>query len=387
LELVASLAGKPVGAGTNVQLRQLLREVPGPLGTHDAMQEALVSQWLSWGVASDAASSLAALNDVLLRSPFLTGNSIGAADLVVFVLLCEKGVTDGQSQGFPSLLRWLDTTQHLLRDLVSGPAAELLPAALGSSRKGVATPGIGDRALAGLLASLPRQTGPFAAVATEAVDESRDQKREAPAAGAEETKGNTEQGPSKKAKKEKKEKKAKKAPEPAAEEELLPTVMEIRVGQMIKVWAHPDADKLYCEEIDLGEEGGGVRNIASGLRDFYATADELQGRKVLVVCNLKPKNARGFPSNGMVLCASNKEHTVVKLLEPPEAAQIGERVSFEGLDTQEPFRPNQMSKKKVLEKLGPEMVTDANGVANFRGHVFSVGGGVCQADVPDGMVA
>jgi len=51
------------------------------------------------------------------------------------------------------------------------------------------------------------------------------------------------------------------------------------------VWVHPDADKLYCEEIDCGEEGG-PRQIASGLRLHYSE-EEMLGKRVLVVANLK----------------------------------------------------------------------------------------------------
>jgi methionyl-tRNA synthetase len=78
------------------------------------------------------------------------------------------------------------------------------------------------------------------------------------------------------------------------------TKIDIRVGQITKVWCHPDADKLYCEEIDVGEDSS--REIASGLKEHYAL-EEMQGRKVLVVCNLKAAKIVGFTSNGMVLAA------------------------------------------------------------------------------------
>ena len=80
------------------------------------------------------------------------------------------------------------------------------------------------------------------------------------------------------------------------------TKIEIRVGVVQKVWHHPDADKLFCELIDLGEDNGGVREIASGLREHYSLED-MQDRKVLVVCNLKAAKIVGFTSNGMVLAA------------------------------------------------------------------------------------
>ena len=76
-----------------------------------------------------------------------------------------------------------------------------------------------------------------------------------------------------------------------------------------KGWHHPEADKLFCEEIDVGEEDG-PRQIASGLREHY-TLDEMQDRKVLVVCNLKAAKIVGFNSNGMVLAAKVSPHILL----------------------------------------------------------------------------
>ncbi|CAM9152549.1 unnamed protein product [Ectocarpus sp. 12 AP-2014] len=78
------------------------------------------------------------------------------------------------------------------------------------------------------------------------------------------------------------------------------TKVDLRVGQITRVWMHETADKLYCEEIDVGE--GAPRNIASGLVPHYSL-EEMKGRKVIVMCNLKPRNLKGFKSQGMVVCA------------------------------------------------------------------------------------
>ena len=67
--------------------------------------------------------------------------------------------------------------------------------------------------------------------------------------------------------------------------------LEFKVGQISKVWIHPDADKLYCEEIECGEPE--PRQIASGLRPYY-TEEEMLNQRLLVVSNLKPKNLVGF---------------------------------------------------------------------------------------------
>lgn len=63
----------------------------------------------------------------------------------------------------------------------------------------------------------------------------------------------------------------------------------------------------------------------------------------------------------MVLCASNADHTDVKLIEVPSSAKVGDRVQFPGFSG-EAAQPNQMAKKKIFEKLAP-MVRVIN--ANF----------------------
>ncbi|VEU38260.1 unnamed protein product [Pseudo-nitzschia multistriata] len=141
------------------------------------------------------------------------------------------------------------------------------------------------------------------------------------------------------------------------------SALDIRVGKIVKAWHHPDSEKLFCEEIDLGEEA--PRQIASGLRAFYKT-EELEGRRVLVLCNLKSRKLVGFPSHGMVLCASNADHTAVECMEPPEDAPIGTRIMFEGYDG-EPEPENKIAKKKIFEKVAPDLKTDANGVCVWKG--------------------
>ena len=100
--------------------------------------------------------------------------------------------------------------------------------------------------------------------------------------------------------------------------------MDIRVGKILRCWDHEEADKLFCEEIDVGEDE--PRMIASGLKPFFDSSADLEGRKVLVLCNLKARKLVGFPSHGMVLCASSEDHSTVKFVSPPADAKIGERV-------------------------------------------------------------
>jgi len=84
--------------------------------------------------------------------------------------------------------------------------------------------------------------------------------------------------------------------------------LQLRVAKIIDVKKHPDASKLYIEQIDLGDE---QRQIVSGLVPYY-TEEELLGRKIIVVANLEAAKLRGVESQGMLLAA--EENGVVGLL-------------------------------------------------------------------------
>mmetsp|Transcript_13862 Transcript_13862/g.19854 ORF Transcript_13862/g.19854 Transcript_13862/m.19854 type:complete len:853 (+) Transcript_13862:182-2740(+) len=155
------------------------------------------------------------------------------------------------------------------------------------------------------------------------------------------------------------------------------TKIDIRVGKIVKVWNHPEADKLFCEEIDVGEENGGVREIASGLRPHYSL-DELKERLVLVVCNLKAAKIVGFTSNGMVLAAKSTDGTKVELIDPPKDSVVGERVYIDDLDG-EPFSPAQVKKKKLFDVVAKGLTTGHNGVAIWDGKEIRTKTGTCAA--------
>ena len=79
--------------------------------------------------------------------------------------------------------------------------------------------------------------------------------------------------------------------------------IELVVGTVEKCEKHPDADKLLVSQINIGKE---TRQIVSGIADFY-TPEEMVGKKVIVVANLKPAKLRGVESQGMILAGSKKK--------------------------------------------------------------------------------
>ncbi|DBA04363.1 TPA: hypothetical protein N0F65_002125 [Lagenidium giganteum] len=173
--------------------------------------------------------------------------------------------------------------------------------------------------------------------------------------------------------------KAKAAPKPVkAEKATVPLFasLDIRVGEITRVWEHPDSDKLYCEEIDVGDEEG-PKQIGSGLRPFY-TLQQMQGRKVLVLLNLKPAKLGGFKSHGMVLCASDESHERIEFIEPPADAKVGERV-FIDTESGEPLSAAQLKKQKAWEKAAVDLLTNEEGVATYKGNVIKTSAGPCRA--------
>ncbi|KAM1989601.1 hypothetical protein ACFX15_030939 [Malus domestica] len=158
----------------------------------------------------------------------------------------------------------------------------------------------------------------------------------------------------------------------AAEAEISISRLDIRVGLITKAQKHPDADSLYVEDIDVGE--GQTRTVVSGLVK-YIPLEKMQNRKVCVLCNLKPANMRGIKSEAMVLAASNSDHTTVELVEPPEGAQVGERVTFPGFvgEPDEILNP----KKKVWETLQVDLHTNSELVACYKDVPLTTSAGVC----------
>lgn len=156
------------------------------------------------------------------------------------------------------------------------------------------------------------------------------------------------------------------------------TMLDIRVGKIVGIEKHPDADSLYVEQVDLGEPEG-PRTIVSGLVK-YVSLEDMQNKGVIVLANLKARNMRGIKSHGMLLCASNEEHTAVEPLTPPSGAAIGERIYFGDNSGQaEAANPNQLQKKKYWEAVQPLLKTDNEKRADFKGDTMmtSVGPVTC----------
>lgn len=219
-------------------------------------------------------------------------------------------------------------------------------------------------------------------------------------------------------KKEKKEKQPKPQKQPAKETPLSPSLIDLRVGHILKAINHPNADSLYVSTIACGDpagtdntseyEGQVVRTVCSGLNGLIPL-EEMQGRKIIAVCNLKPVTMRGVKSAAMVLAASPRvaegedSHAgPVELVMPPEDAKAGERVFFEGWKGEPEGVLN--PKKKIWEtiQLGftttealevgldlgsvPQLQAEGEGKKEGIGKLVTAGGGVCTVKSLRGAV-
>ena len=96
--------------------------------------------------------------------------------------------------------------------------------------------------------------------------------------------------------------------------------LDIRIGTVEKVEAHPNADKLWLLDVNFG---GPTRRIVTGLRGIYESED-LLGKRIAVLVNLAPAKFRGEESNGMLLAAEGND--VVSLLQPDKEIEDGSEV-------------------------------------------------------------
>ena len=186
------------------------------------------------------------------------------------------------------------------------------------------------------------------------------------------------------------------------------TKIDLRIGRIVRIWEHETSDRLYCEDIDIGNNE--IRQVASGLRAYYKKED-LLNRLVVVVCNLKESKFQGFVSCGMVLaakCSNNSNNNdgvdgdnidigssnssssssggssistdVVQLVDVPSDSQIGERVQlreYEG-EYYTPYTAAKVKKLKVWENISIDLHVNDAGAACWKDmQLCNSAGGVC----------
>ncbi|CAH1765583.1 19826_t:CDS:2 [Entrophospora sp. SA101] len=269
------------------------------------------------------------LNDHLALRTYIIGNYLTVADLVVFSRL-HSIIAEFSSESrfeFSNLIRWFDFIQHTAVSKIA--------------------PKLGFNVIEFNLEA-PK------------VDKSKQQTQDI-------KKEQVEKAPEKESSKvnKKNDKKADKTSKKATKETkestlvITPSLLDLRVGHIIKAEKHPAADALYVEQIDVGEET--PRTVVSGLV-MHIPLDQMQNRDVILLCNLKPAAMRGIKSHAMVLAATSHEGKV-ELVDPPIGSKPGDRAFFDGFEgVPEPILN---PKKKIWETLQPGLLTTANKEASW----------------------
>ena len=98
--------------------------------------------------------------------------------------------------------------------------------------------------------------------------------------------------------------------------------MQFQVGEIIACEAVAKSKKLLCSQVKIGSQ---VKQIVSGIRKYYSP-EEMVGKKVMVLVNLKPAKLAGVLSEGMLLCAEDAEGNLA-LLTPEKAMPAGAEIA------------------------------------------------------------
>lgn len=164
--------------------------------------------------------------------------------------------------------------------------------------------------------------------------------------------------------------------------------IDLRVGRIVSVERHPAADRLYVEQVDLGEESG-PRTVVSGLVD-HVPLEALQNRLAVFICNLKPATLCKVVSSAMLLVSKDEKTGVLEPLVVPEGGKAGDRISIAGVTPQ----PDAAIKPKedTWERVKADLRT-VNGVAHWKDCRLLVNGladstgHITSTAVPNGTIS
>lgn len=99
------------------------------------------------------------------------------------------------------------------------------------------------------------------------------------------------------------------------------TKMQFQVGEILSCEAVPKSKKLLCSQVKIGSQ---VKQIVSGIKAFYSP-EEMVGKKVMVLVNLKPAKLAGVLSEGMLLCAEDADGNLA-LMTPEKTMPSGAEI-------------------------------------------------------------
>jgi aminoacyl tRNA synthase complex-interacting multifunctional protein 1 len=134
--------------------------------------------------------------------------------------------------------------------------------------------------------------------------------------------------------------------------------LDIRVGKIVNIFVNTESEKLYNEEIDIGN--GEIRKIASGLKN-KVDIEELRDSLVIVLCNLKARTLCGWTSHGMLLCCNNGD--TVEPIRPPAGSKPGDLVHIGDYVRQPVAELN--PKKNPWDVVKDDLIVNEEKIATF----------------------
>jgi aminoacyl tRNA synthase complex-interacting multifunctional protein 1 len=158
--------------------------------------------------------------------------------------------------------------------------------------------------------------------------------------------------------------------------------IDLRVGKIVKIEKHPNADRLYVEHVDLGE--GENRIVVSGLVE-HVPMEELDGRLCVFICNLKPATLCKVLSGAMLLVAKQDDGQLEPLIVPTNC-QPGDKITIEGVIPQ----PDDVIKPKdTTWEVVRQLLKMVDGVAQYESSPLQVlgKGKIISNKIPTGIIS
>lgn len=271
------------------------------------------------------------LNELLIKNTFLIGNYLTAADALVFSLLHSRirALIPSNQRKYFRVLRWFLQVQH--------EAAKNL--------SNIFVPGTFDlKVLESAAVAVPEK-----AMEKLSLEEAKERKKQQKA------------------------KKSEAVPAAVAVADV-PVIgrVDLRVGKIVEIEKHPNADRLYIEKVDFGEAE--LRTVVSGLVE-HVPIDDLRDRMCMFICNLKPASICKVQSTAMLLVAKNKTQGLEPLI-IPAGARPGDRICVAGVEAQpdaviKPVKEPQLS---VWDEVRKDLAVDSQGIAKYKDQILQVVG-------------
>jgi aminoacyl tRNA synthase complex-interacting multifunctional protein 1 len=265
---------------------------------------------------------------MLMKSTFLIGNDLTAADALVFSLLHSRirALIPSNQRKYFRVLRWFLQIQN---ELTKNLTSIFVPVAFD------------------LKALESSAVVPEKSMEKLSLEEAKERKKQIKA------------------------KKSEAAPAPVAAVDV-PVIgrVDLRVGKIVEIEKHPNADRLYIEKVDFGETE--LRTVVSGLVE-HVPIEDLKDRMCMFICNLKPASICKVQSTAMLLVAKNETQGLEPLI-IPVGARPGDRICVSGVEAHPDavIKPAKEPQTSVWDDVRKDLSVDAEGFAKYKDQILQV---------------